>query len=371
MPVTCKLISGKYRIVGPDGGVETNDAGTPVDGKGHATREACMRQARAINSNLAGEEKAMSADVATGGGVLVGDEDIGEGAYKFSGSPKNRYGTHASSGFGGDYAKAWRLHFSQVGGGKLSGAASGPIRGTVRRTEMIAATMKPACSLPKTESVGARGGPKSPLKGSFSESPGDYGLSSWAKPDDPDDAKLTCSDLATIKRAALAEIKRRAKDREAAQKRDIYEEEDASKAVESLSYDEWFSVERRVEIIKAEDAKDHTLVFGAVLVPDKVDHQGDAIAADEIESAAHRFMEDSQTPGLMHEVELAKRKAVIVESYVAKGRTTVKGKAYPRGTWFAAMKVYDSKLRKMVRDGTLAGFSIGGRSRQAEGGGAG
>jgi len=137
---------------------------------------------------------------------------------KFAGSPKNKYGTHSSRGFKGNYAAAWRCHFSKIGGGATSGAASGPIRGTVRRTEMIAAVMKPPCSLPSTDVIGPRGGPKSPLQCSFPSNPGDYGLSSWAYPSDDnlakEDVRLTCKDLAIIKRAALAEIKRRARDRE-------------------------------------------------------------------------------------------------------------------------------------------------------------
>lgn len=137
---------------------------------------------------------------------------------KFAGSPKNKYGTHASKGFKGNYAAAWRCHFSQVGGGDTSADASGPIRGTVRRCAMIAAVMKPPCDLIGTDSVAARKGPKSPLECTFPDKPSDYGLSTWAKPSDDgleqEDIRLTCADLNVIKKAALAEIKRRAEDRE-------------------------------------------------------------------------------------------------------------------------------------------------------------
>jgi len=137
---------------------------------------------------------------------------------KFAGSPRNRYGTHASYGFKGDYAAAWRCHFSKVGGGSASAEATGPIRGTVRRCAMIAAAMKPACELISTESVEARKGPRSPLECSFPSKPSDYGLSEWDKPEGEEGrkkAQLSCSDLNVIKKAALAEIKRRAEDREA------------------------------------------------------------------------------------------------------------------------------------------------------------
>lgn len=134
---------------------------------------------------------------------------------KFTGSPRNRFGTHSSYKFKGDYAEAWKLHFSQHAEGKPDAESTGPIRGTVRRVEMIAATMKPVCKLPSTDDIGARGGDPSPLAGSYAETAKDYGLEKWDEPKDDADregVKLSCSDLEVIKRAALAEVKRRAED---------------------------------------------------------------------------------------------------------------------------------------------------------------
>lgn len=136
---------------------------------------------------------------------------------KLTGSPRNRFGTHSSYKFKGDYAHAWKLHFSQHAGGKPDATSTGPLRGTVRRVEMIAATLKPACKLTSTDSIEARSGDKSPLPGSYPETPGDYGLSAWDKPETDADREgivFSCSDLEVIKRAALAEIKRRAADAE-------------------------------------------------------------------------------------------------------------------------------------------------------------
>jgi predicted CoA-binding protein len=149
-------------------------------------------------------------------------DDLEDGLVtKFVSSPRNKYGTHSSRGFKGDYASAWKCHFSKVGGGSTSAEAGGPIRGTVRRVSMIAAGMKPPCKLVETDSVGARQGPKSPLKCTFPQHPSDYGLTSWADPSDDDltreDIQLTCPDLNVIKKAALAEVKRRADDREASE----------------------------------------------------------------------------------------------------------------------------------------------------------
>ena len=60
------------------------------------------------------------------------NSDEGYEGMFFSGSPKSKYGTHGSKGFKGDYANAWRIHFSQVGGGKISGSSTGAIRGTIQ-----------------------------------------------------------------------------------------------------------------------------------------------------------------------------------------------------------------------------------------------
>jgi len=149
-----------------------------------------------------------------------GAEFIYDVIQKFSGSPRNPFGTHSSYQFKGGatgYKRAWRLHFSQINGGATTPAAAGPIRGTVRRVAMIAAGMKPPCSLVDAESISARSGPPSPLEGSFPEKPSDYGLSHWKKPEtdaDREGMRLSCSDLNVIKRAAMAEIKRRIADRD-------------------------------------------------------------------------------------------------------------------------------------------------------------
>lgn len=131
---------------------------------------------------------------------------------KFSGSPRNPFGTHSSYKFKGGqagYKAAWHCHFARI-------RDTGPIQGTVRRCAMIAAAMKPACDLPGTDSIDAVSKP--PDDCAFPERPSDYGLARWQEPADDEDRagmQLSCADLAIIKRAALGEIKRRAAEREA------------------------------------------------------------------------------------------------------------------------------------------------------------
>lgn len=134
---------------------------------------------------------------------------------KLTGSPRNRFGTHSSYKFKGDYAEAWKLHFSQHAEGKPDATSTGPIRGAARRVEMIASKMKPVHKLPSTDNIGARIGDPSPLVGTYAATAKDYDIEKWDELKDDEtreSVKLSCSDLEVIKRAALAEVKRRAED---------------------------------------------------------------------------------------------------------------------------------------------------------------
>lgn len=59
---------------------------------------------------------------------------------------------------------------------------------------------------------------------------------------------------------------------------------------------------------------DNRVVYGIVLEPDTVDSQGDVISAEEIEKAAHRFLQDSRTIGDSHRKAA---QAQVVESFIA------------------------------------------------------
>ena len=73
-------------------------------------------------------------------------------------------------------------------------------------------------------------------------------------------------------------------------------------------------------------------------------------------------MRDSGRAGLMHRLMLAKRDVEIAESTIARISTTIKRREFPAGTWFVGMRVYSTRLWKLIKEGTLTGFSIGGTS---------
>lgn len=126
--------------------------------------------------------------------------------------------------------------------------------------------------------------------------------------------------------------------------------------------DDGTDFEASFEILEKIDDADQgfTFVRGPVLVPDVVDKQGDVISAEEIQKAAHAYAEDSQRAGLMHQVMLGKRETTLVETYIARTAETIGGTRVKKGSWIVGFRVYAPKLRKMITDGTLRGFSMGG-----------
>lgn len=53
MPLSIKKVNDKWRLIGPDGKIEKNKEGNPVDGGGHSSKEGAIKQMQAININKA------------------------------------------------------------------------------------------------------------------------------------------------------------------------------------------------------------------------------------------------------------------------------------------------------------------------------
>ena len=113
------------------------------------------------------------------------------------------------------------------------------------------------------------------------------------------------------------------------------------------------------DIIKADVEKQ--LVYGIVLEPGSVDAQNDTISTDEIERAAHVYLQDSRVIGESHK---AKAKANVVESYLAPIEFTLGGQNVTKGTWVMAVKINDDKMWNSIKEKKFNGFSIGGFSKR-------
>lgn len=106
------------------------------------------------------------------------------------------------------------------------------------------------------------------------------------------------------------------------------------------------------------------LVYGIVYEPYSVDTQGDYASDDEIEKACHKFMENWQKVGLMHQRDMPDIK--VVECYVAPTNFRLNGEEIKKGSWVLAVKVYNDTIWEMVKKGELTGFSLQGYGREKE-----
>jgi len=99
------------------------------------------------------------------------------------------------------------------------------------------------------------------------------------------------------------------------------------------------------------------------------DRQGDITTIEEIEKAAHDFVKNSRTGGVMHKrTEDGKpvHVADVIESMVYT-EDKIKALGMPEDTpegWWIGVKVHDDDTWEKVKDGTLGMFSVHGRGRR-------
>lgn len=95
-----------------------------------------------------------------------------------------------------------------------------------------------------------------------------------------------------------------------------------------------------------------------------IDTQGDVIEEAELLKAAHGFVTEARVGGFMHAVRDGQPVQVgeVVESVVlTKSMQEALGVDLGRVGWWIGIRITDDRVWKAVKDGRLAGFSIGGR----------
>lgn len=120
-----------------------------------------------------------------------------------------------------------------------------------------------------------------------------------------------------------------------------------------------------VEIVKAND--EEQTVTGVVLQPETTDAQGDIYSSDVIKAAAYNFLSSyNETTKLGRQHKDFKNwssRFALVESYLAPMEFALNNRIIKAGSWLMTVKVLDSKVWKMVKEGKITGFSIGGKAR--------
>lgn len=115
--------------------------------------------------------------------------------------------------------------------------------------------------------------------------------------------------------------------------------------------------------VSVSKAADEQTVTGVVLQPEETDAQGDIISAEVIKKAAHDFLAQYNKKtelGLMH--TNFRKNFELYESWVAPVDLVLKSAVVKAGSWLITVKVKDSEVWKLVKDGKITGFSIGGKA---------
>lgn len=116
------------------------------------------------------------------------------------------------------------------------------------------------------------------------------------------------------------------------------------------------------DVLKA-NSEEQT-VTGVVLQPETVDAQGDIYSAEVIRKAAESFLSRFNRVtklGLQH--KKFNKKFELLQSYIAPADFALGGKTVKAGSWVMKVKVVDAAVWKLVKEGKVRGFSIGGKAR--------
>jgi len=106
---------------------------------------------------------------------------------------------------------------------------------------------------------------------------------------------------------------------------------------------------------------DEHIVGGIVYEPEVEDTDEEWATAEDIEDAAHFYMEKGQGVKVMHEGRYLDDDAVcVIETFIADEETTKDGGVVPEGAWYMKMRVNDPDLWKACKDEDLNGFSMAG-----------
>jgi hypothetical protein len=96
-----------------------------------------------------------------------------------------------------------------------------------------------------------------------------------------------------------------------------------------------------------------------------VDSQGDVISTAELVKAAHRFMSESRSAGVMHmrgpNGEVVKAGRVVSSCVMTDQLQRALGISLGCEPWIVGVEITDPRVAKAIKSGQLAGFSIAGR----------
>lgn len=128
------------------------------------------------------------------------------------------------------------------------------------------------------------------------------------------------------------------------------------------------SIRKRVDFVAKDD--DEQKAIGIVMVPDKVDLQGDFVRDETIAGFADQFENfvevDEADGGIMH-AAWPSEWMDLDRNLVLDSATEINGATAPAGAWIQEWSFHDDGLWELVADDVISGFSIGAVSVEWKG----
>ncbi|GGF82754.1 hypothetical protein GCM10010912_29840 [Paenibacillus albidus] len=134
--------------------------------------------------------------------------------------------------------------------------------------------------------------------------------------------------------------------------------------IKAQKADQAGAIQKQVQIAKVDEAK--RVVIGVVYQPDVADAHDDQMDAEEIEKAAHLFMEKQHTYNIDKQHDLDADKGYVVESYIAPCDMEIGEQVIIKGSWVAGVKVTDDDTWEDIQKGEITGFSMWGVGKREE-----
>ena len=128
------------------------------------------------------------------------------------------------------------------------------------------------------------------------------------------------------------------------------------------SSDETPTFETDVKVITKQDDP-QKLVYGVVYEPDVPDAHDDYMTAEEIEKAAHGFMEHYRNIDAQH--DFSTEAGTVVQSYIAPVDMVVEGETITKGSWVLVTKATDT-MWEAIEKGDFTGYSLAGTAEVEE-----
>jgi hypothetical protein len=142
--------------------------------------------------------------------------------------------------------------------------------------------------------------------------------------------------------------------------------EDLLRSMELFTQNSEQETQMDVKVIHKTEEEELRKFWAVVLEPETDvaddgvgDAHGHVMSVEEVEKAAHYYMENGANVYKSHSAPVD---ASVVESFIAPCDYTMNEQTIKKGSWVMCVKVHDDELWKEIKDGEIMAFSPGGKA---------